>query len=197
VTTSSATKTRPGGRTARTAEAVFRETLDLFAEGGWSAVNIETVAERAGVHKTTIYRRWPTRGALIAAAFQAQPFQPPEVKQIDTGSLRGDFRKIIDATQRALGQPRVQAILRRLSESAFEPDLSAAINAYWDFSVTEVVDILKRGVARGELPRDAAVEIAAAMYMGAVKLHAVDYGQLPNRRWFVALAEATVRAASI
>lgn len=61
---------RPGGRTARNRDAVCKATLRELAERGYSALTVEAVAERAGVHKTTVYRRWGGVDGLIVDALQ-------------------------------------------------------------------------------------------------------------------------------
>src|SRR4029453_1831526 len=62
---------RPGGRTARTRAAVFEAALDELAERGWDQVRVETIAARARVHKTTVYRRWGSKDRLVAEALEA------------------------------------------------------------------------------------------------------------------------------
>ena len=173
----------------------MRATIELFAQGGWNAVKIETVAERAGVHKTTIYRRWPTRGALIAAALTARPFRPQDSVVADTGSLRGDFALTIRDLHAAMAEPRTHAVLRRLSESAFDPELGAAITAFYEKQIADIVAILRAAIRRGELPRNAKPQIAATMFIGAIKLQALDTGTLPPRAWFTQLVDATIGAA--
>ena len=54
-------------------EEILRATRDLLDQDGYAAFNVDLVAERTGIAKTTIYRRWPTKGALIAAAIATQP----------------------------------------------------------------------------------------------------------------------------
>src|SRR3954462_5033445 len=73
-TTDRLTTARPPGRprSERAAKAIIDATLDLLAEeGGVAGVSIEAVAARAGVGKTTIYRRWPNKEALIVDALAA------------------------------------------------------------------------------------------------------------------------------
>ena len=64
------TEKRGRGRPRREGadEEILRATRALLDEGGYAAFNVDLVAERTGIAKTTIYRRWPTRGALVAAA---------------------------------------------------------------------------------------------------------------------------------
>jgi len=54
-------------------EEILRATRDLLDEEGYAAFNVDVVAERTGIAKTTIYRRWPTKGALVAAAIGTAP----------------------------------------------------------------------------------------------------------------------------
>ncbi len=62
-------RARPGGRSARVVRDVLRAAFELFAERGYGGLSIEEVSARAGVNKTTVYRRWPTKIDLLRAAF--------------------------------------------------------------------------------------------------------------------------------
>src|SRR3954463_814071 len=96
-TTDRLTTARPPGRprSERAAKAIIEATLDLLAEeGGVAGVSIEAVAARAGVGKTTIYRRWPHKEALIIDAFATlkEPFPAPR-----GDSVRDDLVAIAQA----------------------------------------------------------------------------------------------------
>src|SRR3954468_22217388 len=83
---------RPGGRTARTRERVLDAVTSLLLEGGYDALTVDAVAERSGVHRTTVYLRWRDTGTLLSDALDAareQAWEPP-----DTGSLPGDLVEI-------------------------------------------------------------------------------------------------------
>src|SRR5262245_19167911 len=67
-----ARKPRLGGRSARVREAVLAAAFAELDEHGYRGFNIESVARRSGVHKTTIYRRWPTREALLVYALDSR-----------------------------------------------------------------------------------------------------------------------------
>jgi len=64
--------TRPRGRPRRAGadEEILEVTRLLLCEHGYRELNVDVVAERAGVAKTTLYRRWPSKGALVAAAIE-------------------------------------------------------------------------------------------------------------------------------
>src|SRR5215216_5271004 len=81
---------RPGGRTARTRAAVLDATLDELASRGWDRVSVETIAARAGVHKTTVYRRWGGKDQLVAEAVEAEADSRVQVP--DSGDIGQDLR---------------------------------------------------------------------------------------------------------
>jgi len=64
--------TRPRGRPRRAGadEEILDVARQMLRENGYRDLNVDTVAERAGVAKTTLYRRWPSKGALVAAAIE-------------------------------------------------------------------------------------------------------------------------------
>jgi hypothetical protein len=66
-------RTRGRPRRAGADEEILRATRELLDEDGYAAFNVDVVAERTGIAKTTIYRRWPTKGALVAAAIDTPP----------------------------------------------------------------------------------------------------------------------------
>ena len=81
---------RPGGRTERTRLAALNATLELLGERGYAELTVEAVAERSGVHKTTLYRRWESAEGLVAAALLIGTEQ--EWDAPDTGSLAEERR---------------------------------------------------------------------------------------------------------
>ena len=82
---------RPGGRAERVRNAVLEATAELLTEVGYDQLTIDEVAARAGVHKTTVYRRWPTKPELITAAASAHSEQNVPIP--DTGTLLGDLEE--------------------------------------------------------------------------------------------------------
>jgi AcrR family transcriptional regulator len=86
-------KTGPGGAAGRPRDpgletAILTAAQDLLIEHGFSGTTVEAVARAAGTGKAAVYRRWPTKTALVIAAVQALQ-NPPVVP--DTGTLRGDL----------------------------------------------------------------------------------------------------------
>lgn len=107
---SSAPATRPGGRSARVRAAVHAAVEELLARGGIEAVTVPAVAERAGVHPTTIYRRWPSVAELLTAV--AISHFDDEVLVPSTGSLRGDLEHWLSSVVADVHDPESLAIMR-------------------------------------------------------------------------------------
>ena len=149
---------RPGRpRSEQAEQAILDAVLELLPEHGVKGLSIEAVAARAGVGKTTIYRRWPTKTDLILAAISniVPPGDPP-----DTGSMAGDMAALAETQRRRLAGSGLSGVVPRvLAESMGDPDL------HKDF-VERVVEpfrdmlrlFIERGIDRGELRPDLEVE---------------------------------------
>src|SRR5687768_17134081 len=89
-------KVRVRGRAADVVARVMNATAHELGRAGYAALRIEDVAERSGVNKTTIYRRWPGKSDLVLEVINQQVAaalgQRPEGLSFDTGTLRGDLR---------------------------------------------------------------------------------------------------------
>src|SRR5229473_2533187 len=80
---------RVGGRSARVHDSVLKSVFELLAESGVENLSIAEVAARAGVHETSIYRRWPSHDLLILDA--CRHFMEDAIPIPNTGSLKGDL----------------------------------------------------------------------------------------------------------
>jgi AcrR family transcriptional regulator len=103
---------RPGGRSARVRQDVLAAATELLTEAGYDGLSIEAVAGRAGVHKTTVYRRWPTKADLIADALTARSAQHVPVP--DTGTFAGDLAELAESIAANIGSPVGGAMTRTL-----------------------------------------------------------------------------------
>ena len=92
--------------------AILTATVELLAERGLAAMSIEEVAARAGVGKTTIYRRWPSKGLLALDAFVASFREEQPLP--DTGTLRGDLLAALHAWVRTVTQTPMGPMLTGL-----------------------------------------------------------------------------------
>ena len=100
-------------------------TAQLLDEVGFASMTIEEVAARAGAGKATIYRRWPTKGALAMDALMAEI--DPAAPFPDTGSAIEDFRLQLRAVARVFNRPRIRhTVTGVVSEGQSDPELPSA-----------------------------------------------------------------------
>jgi AcrR family transcriptional regulator len=134
----------------RSRAAVLAATLDLVAERGIAATTIESVAERSGVAKTTIYRQWADQPALILDAIATTLHEPPDPS---TGNLRDDLVQLLVGLARALHDGPAAALMPALIEAAERDPAFAALHRREASERHRVVlAVIARGVGRGELP---------------------------------------------
>src|SRR6516225_4008874 len=175
-TSGGAPRGRP--RSQEADRAILTATLDLLAERGLAAMSIEEVAARAGVGKTTIYRRWPSKGLLALDAFVASFREEQPLP--DTGTLRGDLLSALHAWVRAVTQTPMGPMLTGLiAEAQHDPELRRA----WRERVLEPLRgqhriMLDRAIARGELPATVDQEVILDLFFGAAQ-HRLLLGHLP------------------
>jgi len=143
---------RTGGRSARVVEGVLTAALEEFAENGWDGLSIERVAQRVGVNKTTIYRRWPTKLELLRAALLARAELAPEPP--DTGNLRDDLVVLLAARTEHMTSPAGLGIARAILLGGSSPALQSIRESVRDKRPAIPDVVLDRAVARGELPPD-------------------------------------------
>jgi AcrR family transcriptional regulator len=109
--------------------AVIRAALELLDEHGYDGLTMEGVAARAGVAKTTLYRRLPSRLDLIAEV--ARQVAAP-VREHDTGDLRADLVALLQDVIGVLHEPMIRRVLPRLLAEARErEELAAILRGFW------------------------------------------------------------------
>lgn len=142
--------TRPGGRTARTAEAVYAATISELSARPYADISVETIAARAGVHKTTVYRRWGTKAELVAQALAGAAAAAIEVP--DTGTIESDLRALSRSVGAVLADPGGAAITRALLAGAAESaEIGALMDRFWATRLAAISAIVDRAVQRGEI----------------------------------------------
>jgi AcrR family transcriptional regulator len=144
-------------RSEQADQAILDATLRMLGTQGVAGTTIEGVAANAGVGKTTIYRRWPTKTELILAAISniVPPGDPP-----DTGTMAGDMAALAETQRRRLAGSGLSGIVPRvLAESMGDPELH---QDFVDRVVNPFRDMLRlfieRGIDRGELRPDLELE---------------------------------------
>jgi AcrR family transcriptional regulator len=145
-----AVRRRPGGRSARVRESVLAATLTVLGDRGLDKLTVAEVAQRAGVHETSVRRRWGTRENLVCDALLSHSEQSLPIP--DTGSLREDLVAFASELAAYLRTPLGRALVHALATRSDEPAVAEARNAFWQTRYELARTMIDRAVARGELP---------------------------------------------
>jgi AcrR family transcriptional regulator len=159
-------------RVSRSKQVVLAATFELLSETGLAGVSVDAVAERSGVAKTTIYRHWPSRSALLldACGRMGTPREPP-----NTGSLKGDLAALMSDLGSRLKTARFAATLPSVIDAAErDPEIAKMHAKLHAGLISAFRSVIERGQRNGELPRlrESSAIVAALL------------GPLFYRRWF-------------
>ncbi|HEV2500283.1 MAG TPA: TetR/AcrR family transcriptional regulator [Terriglobia bacterium] len=146
---------RPPGRprSEQARQAILRSTLRLLGRRGFSELTIEDVADYARVGKTTVYRWWPNKGALIADAFASDTTRT--LRFPDTGSVFTDMSRQMRQLVKVFRSPRGRIVSAILAAGQSDNDLIAAFRERFLWPRRqEAYATLRRGIRRGELRKD-------------------------------------------
>lgn len=142
---------RPGGRTAEVTQRVREAVLELLLEGGFEECTIKNVAERAGIERSTLYRRYPDRwGAIIDAVIDRIQRETPLVS---TGSFAGDLKIVLMGLAAAMATPLGPAIVAAAGALHTEGRVAAA-RAFFERRMEQLEPMFEAAIERGELPAD-------------------------------------------
>lgn len=155
---SRATPGRPRSQLRRL--AVLAATLDELADNGIRSMTIESIADRAGVSKVTVYRWWTDKIALTLDALN----QLPELTVPDTGTLESDLRLVRVALIELIDTTRLGDVLPALIAERRRSEHHDAISDYIDQRSAPFRIIVQRAIERGELPDHLGVELVAHLF---------------------------------
>jgi AcrR family transcriptional regulator len=143
--------TRPGGRTAAVRDAVLRAAADLLVESGLEGIELAAVAQRAGVGKSTVYRRWGTVSALVADLLV--DMADTSSRRPATGSLATDLLAAAKLIRRTLTDPRQGPLFKAIIATATcDTTTAEALAAFYRKRVDAVSRVVTDAVDRGEAP---------------------------------------------
>jgi AcrR family transcriptional regulator len=157
----------PSPRSERARRDVLEVTADLVAEVGVEAVTIEEVAARSGVAKTTIYRHWPSKPALVLAAVGGclAPLVTP-----NSGDLRTDVLACFEGiVQSGLSGRVSQMMLSVLDAAQRDEDLARLVDGWIEDRRRPLVTVLQLAQGRGDLPAELDPELGAVLLVGPLQ----------------------------
>lgn len=177
---------RTGGRSARVTQAVHAATLAALTEHGLDGLSIEDIATRAGVNKTTIYRRWGNRHRLLVDAIARNSARQIEIP--DTGGLHDDLVAFALQVRDALVTPMSRALMAALAGGRHHEELESLGRLFWAARLGAARPLVERAVQRGEVPATVDADDLILRIVGPIWLSVLGPGR-PVPDTFV---EATV-----
>ncbi len=174
-------------------KGVLEATILELAAVGYGALRIEDVATRAHVNKTTIYRRWPTKQELVAAALRSVThdwfFEP------STGSLRGDLLAVGRHMVQRMSSAEGQAVRRIFMSEERNPEFAALARGFresLDALSAPVIDAARR---RGELKPEVSGDMLVRIVAGTLQHRLYIEGEEADEGFLVPLIELLLTGA--
>jgi AcrR family transcriptional regulator len=171
---------RVGGRSARVVSTVLRTTLAVLGDRGYAGLRIEDVAAKAGVNKTTIYRRWPSRADLVIAALTALATPPTAV---ETGRLECDLHAtfMTATTLRATSVGR--GVVRALIAERGDAEVDRVVHEIKERHRAPARSVLERARRRGDLPKRVDIELLLDILTGTIHARLRDCSHPLDEQW--------------
>jgi len=184
--------TRVRGRAERVVASVLRATHEELGRVGYGALRVEDVAARSGVNKTTIYRRWPTKAELVAAALLASD---EEREEPDTGTLRGDLLAAVMASVRLCQTPTGRGIVSMMQMERADPEVEAIARRLGQRRRQLNATLIERGIARGELPADTSIDLVLDLVFAPVYARIMRQGEDVSEAYVAAVIDTVLAGA--
>lgn len=181
---------RPGGRTERVRQAVAQAVLDMLKDGNVH-FSIGAVAERTGVHRSTLYKRWRTRADLMR---EALTLHNRRLEIPNTGSWSEDVRALAHALAAFAWDPAeigMNAAVAANTDAAFTKSMFKA----WMPVQRQLRRPVERAIARGELPEDSIPDLVLTMLYAPIIVRTVFEKKPADPTFVNALAETLIRVA--
>ncbi|MGO9926045.1 MAG: TetR/AcrR family transcriptional regulator [Mycobacterium sp.] len=162
---------------------ILEAALEGLAERGYDLLTMDEIAARAHAGKGALYRRWPSKAALVADAVLAWREQLGPVTIPDTGSLRGDIEASLEALPEfgPAEQRQVAVLFGLITAARRDPELGALLSSLILQRPREAVaQMLERAVTRGEIPRGRDVSLISDLVIAMSSMRFL-LGETPDR----------------
>jgi AcrR family transcriptional regulator len=183
---------RVQGRSARVVEAVLEATAEELGKVGFLALRIEDVAERSGVNKTTIYRRWPNKEELVASMLERAALSHDVP---DTGSLRGDLSALLSSIAERAQTPQGRGLMRLIQTERGRAEFAPILRRSRTEHLKARRAIFERAIARAEIP--AGSDASVLVELAVAPLIARLLSENPVDARFLRLAVETIVAGAV
>jgi AcrR family transcriptional regulator len=196
ITVPAAKERRRRGPSPRVRAAALAATLEELAAGGFAALSLERVARRAGVNKSTLYRRWGTREELVLEAMLERAAEHISVP--DTGSLRKDLLELARTAVANAATPEVAAMARAVAaESPHNSKLAAANRRFWSERLALDAVIVERAIERGEAAAGTEAQRVIEAVLGPIHLRLLLTGEPVDHSFLKTIVNVVVDGVAL
>lgn len=162
---------------------VLEVALEQLATHGFERLSVPEVAALAGLNKTSVYRRWPTKADLVREALAASMGHTAEA--LDSGDLRADLLALARTAVGFVESPSGLAVLRTLLAEGANPEVKGLAAAMLhQQGINGPALVFERAIARGELAQDTDVTLVLTTLAGAI-MHCILIEQSPVTEHFL------------
>lgn len=184
---------RPGGRAARVRAGVLAVAAELLAEVGYDDLSFDEVARRAGVHKTTVYRRWPSKPELVIDAVGLDADERVPIP--DTGSLNGDLTALAAAVAANISLGGARRSRSIVAAAASSDQLADAVYGFMSSRITQAEPIVRRAVERGEVAEGVDPRLVVEAVVGSIWFRLLLTGEPIDDEFAAAVAQLVAAGA--
>lgn len=178
---------RPGGRSARVRADVLAAVAETVAAVGYDGLSIDEVARRAGVHKTSIYRRWPSKADLVIEAMHDR--SDHAMTMPDTGHLASDVLAFLRDVAAYVISQSGRALLVASLRGGDDPDGDETRRRFWSERLERAVPRLEQARARGELPAETDTTLLLEALISPIHFRALVSGLPIDARFLESIIE--------
>jgi AcrR family transcriptional regulator len=184
---------RPSGGSEQVVQAILRVTLKHLGERGFAALNVADVARDAGVNKTSVYRRWPSKGELVFAALGTM--RQDKTPFVETGDIRSDLVTILkqkaSMTSTAAGR-KITLALIALEE---EGEGAALVDALRKHRYALPEGVIQGAKDRGELGESVNPRLLSELMVAPIAYRTVLLGEKLERGYIERVVDHVLTAA--
>lgn len=174
---------RTGGRSAKVKVSVLEATRKELVEHGYSGLSTARIASRAGVHRSTVHRRWPELDDLVAEALLEEVGE--EVQMPDTGSAREDMLQLLNSIASTIDGPGRREFIRTLlADSSRSPEIAGVTIRVWQSRFRQGEKVIERAIERGEFRSGLDPAAVLGTFIGPLYLRLL-FSDLPVDEEFV------------
>ncbi|MBL8555593.1 MAG: TetR/AcrR family transcriptional regulator [Phenylobacterium sp.] len=173
-------RARPGGRTERHTDAIYRATLLQLAERGYAGLAFNDIAAAAGVARSTLYRRWSGRAELVLDAIGVSLSEA--IVAPDTGSLVEDMRQTLRQIGAYISTPLGAAVVAASLEIGATGVPGGRLER-WRERLSAFDAMFDRATARGEIASDLDRTASFALAAGAIHFRLIFTGEALDEAW--------------